>query len=94
MNVQCKQNKLSTNNLQLIHTELIFGGIPVFGGALAANEQLNKFKSKVSNQGASGSLSRASSFSGALSSVKHRCAKWFLEQCHHRSHEVRAYGSF
>jgi len=50
-------------------TEPIFGGLPIFGGALAANAQLNKFKNKVSNQGVSGPLLRAGSFSGALSPV-------------------------
>ena len=38
-------------NIYLIHTEPIFGGMPIFGSALAANAQFNKFKSKVSNQG-------------------------------------------
>ena len=44
--------KLLVNwNIYFIHTEPIFGGMPIFRSALAANAQFNKFESKVSNQG-------------------------------------------
>ena len=44
---------------------------PIFGGTLAANCTIKqkKIENKLSNQGVSGPLSGASSFSGALSRI-------------------------